>query len=175
MILMGDEVRRTQRGNNNAYCQDNEISWFDWDLCTRHTELLHFVQMVHKLGRVEACLCLLQVLRVRGGVDRLVAAVLVAVVVRGDRVGEPLFLANLLEQARRHAAAENIGQHLRGIEIARVIGADGQPIPGLHAIGNCAASAMGESYPGAGVTIGPALTFGYIAGRHAMQAPGAKA
>jgi glycogen operon protein len=44
MILMGDEVRRTQRGNNNAYCQDNEISWFDWDLCARHTELLEFVQ-----------------------------------------------------------------------------------------------------------------------------------
>ena len=46
---------------------------------------------------------------------------------------------------------------------ARVLGADGKPIPGLYAIGNSAASAMGESYPGAGVTIGPALTFGYIA------------
>jgi isoamylase len=33
MILMGDEVRRTQHGNNNAYCQDNEISWFDWKTC----------------------------------------------------------------------------------------------------------------------------------------------
>ena len=32
MLLMGDEVRRTQHGNNNAYCQDNEISWFDWGL-----------------------------------------------------------------------------------------------------------------------------------------------
>ena len=30
MLLMGDEVRRTQQGNNNAYCQDNEINWFDW-------------------------------------------------------------------------------------------------------------------------------------------------
>ena len=30
MIGMGDEVRRTQRGNNNPFCQDNEISWFDW-------------------------------------------------------------------------------------------------------------------------------------------------
>lgn len=48
---------------------------------------------------------------------------------------------------------------------ARVIGEDGEPIPGLYAIGNTAASAMGESYPGAGVTIGPALTFGYIAAR----------
>ena len=48
---------------------------------------------------------------------------------------------------------------------ARVIGESGEPIPGLYAIGNNAASAMGESYPGAGVTIGPALTFGYIAAR----------
>lgn len=48
---------------------------------------------------------------------------------------------------------------------ARVIGEDGEPIPGLYAIGNNAASAMGESYPGAGVTIGPALTFGYVAAR----------
>lgn len=46
---------------------------------------------------------------------------------------------------------------------ARVTDVEGKPIPGLYAIGNTAASAMGESYPGAGVTIGPALTFGYIA------------
>ena len=32
MLLGGDEMGRTQGGNNNAYCQDNEISWFDWDL-----------------------------------------------------------------------------------------------------------------------------------------------
>ena len=48
---------------------------------------------------------------------------------------------------------------------ARVMDTEGQPIPGLYAIGNNAASSMGESYPGAGVTIGPALTFGYIAAR----------
>ena len=36
MLLMGDEVRRTQRGNNNAYCQDSDISWFDWSLLDRH-------------------------------------------------------------------------------------------------------------------------------------------
>jgi glycogen operon protein len=40
---MGDEVRRTQRGNNNAYCQDNEISWFDWTLLERHRDLHRFV------------------------------------------------------------------------------------------------------------------------------------
>ena len=53
---------------------------------------------------------------------------------------------------------------------ARVIGEDGQPIGGLYAVGNNAASTMGESYPGAGVTIGPALTFGYLAARDITRA-----
>jgi glycogen operon protein len=44
MLLMGDEVRRTQHGNNNAYCQDNEISWFDWALVDRHRDLHRFVK-----------------------------------------------------------------------------------------------------------------------------------
>jgi glycogen operon protein len=44
MLLMGDEVRRTQRGNNNAYGQDNEISWFDWTLLERHRNLHRFVK-----------------------------------------------------------------------------------------------------------------------------------
>jgi glycogen operon protein len=44
MLLMGDEVRRTQHGNNNAYCQDNEISWFDWTLLDRHRDLYRFVK-----------------------------------------------------------------------------------------------------------------------------------
>jgi 3-oxosteroid 1-dehydrogenase len=48
---------------------------------------------------------------------------------------------------------------------AQVVGEDGTAIRGLYAIGNTAASVMGESYPGAGVTIGPAMTFGYIAAR----------
>ena len=42
MILAGDECRRTQRGNNNAYCQDNSISWFDWKLVKKHESLLRF-------------------------------------------------------------------------------------------------------------------------------------
>jgi glycogen operon protein len=44
MLLMGDEVRRSQRGNNNAYCQDNEISWFDWTLLDKHADLHRFVK-----------------------------------------------------------------------------------------------------------------------------------
>jgi len=46
MILMGDEVFRTQRGNNNAYCQDNEISWFDWSLLDRHAALHRFTRLL---------------------------------------------------------------------------------------------------------------------------------
>src|SRR5439155_6742101 len=44
MLLMGDEARRTQDGNNNAYCQNNEISWFDWTLVERNAEVLRFVK-----------------------------------------------------------------------------------------------------------------------------------
>ena len=44
MLLMGDEVRRTQMGNNNAYCQDNEISWFDWSLLEKHADIHRFVK-----------------------------------------------------------------------------------------------------------------------------------
>jgi isoamylase len=47
MILMGDEVRRTQRGNNNAYCQDNELSWFDWTLVETHADLHRFVTLLN--------------------------------------------------------------------------------------------------------------------------------
>ncbi len=46
MLLMGDEMRRSQRGNNNAYCQDNETSWFDWTLVDKHADLHRFVKLV---------------------------------------------------------------------------------------------------------------------------------
>jgi len=42
MFVAGDEIRRTQKGNNNAYCQDNEISWVDWSLVERHGDLFRF-------------------------------------------------------------------------------------------------------------------------------------
>mgnify|MGYP005847113701 CR=1 FL=1 len=42
MLLGGDEFARSQRGNNNAYCQDNEISWFDWDLVSKNSDLVEF-------------------------------------------------------------------------------------------------------------------------------------
>ncbi len=49
MILMGDEVRRTQLGNNNAWCQDGELSWLDWGLVRRHADVHRFVRRLVRL------------------------------------------------------------------------------------------------------------------------------
>jgi glycogen operon protein len=51
MLLAGDEMGRTQRGNNNAYCQDNEISWVDWRLSGDQRRLLTFARSVSLLRR----------------------------------------------------------------------------------------------------------------------------
>ena len=56
MLLAGDEFRRTQRGNNNAYCQDNETSWIDWSLADQHQELVHFVRRVFAFRRAHPVL-----------------------------------------------------------------------------------------------------------------------
>ena len=52
---------------------------------------------------------------------------------------------------------------------ARVLDTEGRPIDGLYAIGNASAAAMGRTYPGAGATLGPAMTFGWLAARHATR------
>jgi len=54
MFVMGDEVRRTQNGNNNAYCQDNELSWFDWSLLAKHADLERFVKSLNGRRRLRA-------------------------------------------------------------------------------------------------------------------------
>jgi isoamylase len=46
MFVMGDEVRRSQRGNNNAYCQDNDASWLDWTLLSKHSDVHRFVRLL---------------------------------------------------------------------------------------------------------------------------------
>ena len=46
MFAMGDEVRRSQRGNNNAYCQDNDSSWLDWTLLSKHADVHRFVKLL---------------------------------------------------------------------------------------------------------------------------------
>jgi isoamylase len=54
MLQAGDEFGRTQRGNNNAYCQDNEISWVDWRLRAANPDLLEFVRLLAQLRRCHA-------------------------------------------------------------------------------------------------------------------------
>jgi glycogen operon protein len=56
MLLAGDEMGRTQRGNNNAYCQDNPISWVHWDLTPQQRELLAFVQRLIRLRKAHPLL-----------------------------------------------------------------------------------------------------------------------
>ena len=51
MLLSGDECRRTQQGNNNAYCQDNELSWFDWSLVDSHVDLVRFIRELIRFRR----------------------------------------------------------------------------------------------------------------------------
>jgi isoamylase len=51
MMVMGDECRRTQKGNNNAYCQDNETSWFNWDLARSNESLVRFASALIKFRR----------------------------------------------------------------------------------------------------------------------------
>src|SRR6185436_17293212 len=46
MILMGDELRRTQGGNNNGYCHDDETNWLDWTLLERHADVHRFVKLL---------------------------------------------------------------------------------------------------------------------------------
>ncbi|VAW80098.1 Limit dextrin alpha-1,6-maltotetraose-hydrolase [hydrothermal vent metagenome] len=56
MLLSGDEVLRTQQGNNNGYCQDNDLTWFAWELTERNADMLFFVQQMIALRRRHPCL-----------------------------------------------------------------------------------------------------------------------
>ncbi|WP_437222171.1 glycogen debranching protein GlgX [Planctomicrobium sp. SH661] len=57
MILSGDEVGKTKRGNNNTYCQDNELTWFNWDLSDEQQQLLTFVQRLIEFRKGQPVLC----------------------------------------------------------------------------------------------------------------------
>lgn len=56
MLLGGDEFRRTQRGNNNAYCQDNEISWYNWKLLQEHEDIFRFTKEIIAFRKRHPCL-----------------------------------------------------------------------------------------------------------------------
>ena len=51
MLLAGDEIGHTQQGNNNAYCQDNELTWLNWDLNDRQQRFLDFTRKVVRIWR----------------------------------------------------------------------------------------------------------------------------
>src|SRR5439155_24624850 len=53
MLLAGDECRRTQRGNNNAYCQDNPLSWFDWKLVEKNETLVRYCKALIEFRRTQ--------------------------------------------------------------------------------------------------------------------------
>jgi isoamylase len=56
MILSGDEIGRTQGGNNNAYCQDNEVSWLDWGLRDKNPDLFRFFSRLIRFRKAHAAL-----------------------------------------------------------------------------------------------------------------------
>jgi isoamylase len=102
MLLMGDEVRRTQLGNNNAYCQDSELSWFDWSAPERHADLLRFTRLLTRARRR------LQLL-LDAPADESLADVLreSEVQLSGVRIGEPD-----LSEASRSIAVTIHGRHV---------------------------------------------------------------
>ncbi|MDA3733678.1 alpha-amylase family glycosyl hydrolase [Niameybacter massiliensis] len=55
MLLMGDELGRSQKGNNNAFCQDNEVTWVDWSLTEKNKEILEFVKSMIKFRKESNC------------------------------------------------------------------------------------------------------------------------
>ena len=94
---------------------------------------------------------------------------------QGDALVQPNPCVAPLETAPFYAIRMVIGDigTFAGLvtdECARVLDADGKPINGLYAVGNDAASIMGGNYPGAGITLGPALTFGYVAAMQVVHA-----
>jgi succinate dehydrogenase/fumarate reductase flavoprotein subunit len=90
---------------------------------------------------------------------------------QGDTLNRPNPCVAALEHGPFYAIKLVVGDlgtfaGLAADEHARVLDSQRRPIPGLYAVGNDSISVMGGNYPGAGITLGPALTFGYIAGCH---------
>jgi glycogen operon protein len=83
LLLMGDEVRRTQQGNNNAYCQDNETSWFDWSLLERHAEIRRFAKALIHLRQSQTRVATEMSMTLAEFLDR------AAVTWHGVRLGQP--------------------------------------------------------------------------------------
>lgn len=75
---------------------------------------------------------------------------------------------------RRHFSRLPIRPRAPENASAQALSADGTPVPGLHVVGNDMHSVMGGQYPAPGITLGPALTFGWLAGQHLAHTPSAE-
>ncbi|MEX1039756.1 MAG: glycogen debranching protein GlgX [Pirellulaceae bacterium] len=75
MIQMGDELGRSQQGNNNAYCQDSELTWMPWDLSDRQWDLVQFVQKLSKLMHEHAVFQSREFLTLAGGEESVIETV----------------------------------------------------------------------------------------------------
>ena len=84
MLLAGDELLRTQRGNNNAYCQDNALGWIDWALVDSHADMLRFVRGMIALRKRHPGL-----VRARGTGQESSAGVAADFVWHGVALGQP--------------------------------------------------------------------------------------
>ena len=94
------------------------------------------------------------------------------------RLPSPIPRSESFRQRRSTRSPINLGDlgtkgGLKADAHARVLGGDGQVIPNLYAAGNASGSPFGNCYPGAGGTIGPAMTFGYVAANHIASRAGA--
>jgi succinate dehydrogenase/fumarate reductase flavoprotein subunit len=93
---------------------------------------------------------------------------------QGDEENKPNPCLRALDYApfyaiRIHASEICTFAGLKTDRCARVLGADGRPVPSLYAVGNDQANVFGGAYPGAGATLGPAMTFAYVAARHIAE------
>jgi glycogen operon protein len=108
MLLMGDEVRRTQRGNNNAYCQDNEIGWFNWNDVKDHADFLRFTRGLIELYRGHCLFHETEFWTDPGGPE---------LTLHGVELGRPDFSHDSHSLAYELVHAEN-GEHLHVIQNA---------------------------------------------------------
>ncbi|HYW80044.1 MAG TPA: glycogen debranching enzyme, partial [Thermoguttaceae bacterium] len=106
MILAGDECRRTQRGNNNAYCQDNAISWFNWRLVEKNAELRRFFEVLIAFRKAESTVRQLHFLS-----------------------GEPVYPGGLPDISWYTATGESADWSGNGGSLTCLLGAQPQPDP----------------------------------------------
>ncbi len=120
MLYMGDEARRTTGGNNNPYCQDNEINWFDWDLVSKNHDLVTYTKRLIKFSKAFADHRRNFVLAKKGKGEATMQKLLLSW--HGVRTGEPDFCAD------SHSLAMEIGSPSSDKHLYAVFNSYWQPL-----------------------------------------------